>query len=91
METKQTPIRFPVELLNEINDYVGPRERSRFIIEAARKELIRLKQQKAIQNTKGVLKKVDYPEFGTSDDVSGWVRELREKSDNIRREAFDEE
>jgi len=81
METKQTPIRFPVELLNEIDDYVGPRERSRFIIEAARKELIRLKQQTAIQNAKGVLKEGDYPEFASPDDVAGWVREIREKKD----------
>lgn len=83
METKQTPIRFPVDLLKEIDTYIGPRERSKFIIEATRKELSKLKQQEAIQKAKGVLKEEDYPEFTSSDDVADWVRELREKSDIV--------
>lgn len=91
MEKKQTPIRFPVDLLKEIDTYLGPRERSKFIIEATRKELTKLKQQEAIKKVKGVLKKEHYPEFRTPDDVAEWVRELREKSDILRKELFSEE
>lgn len=90
METKQTPIRFPVELLNEIDAYIGPGERSKFIIEAARKELTKLKQKKAIQKVKGILNQEDYPEFASADEVADWIRELREKSDIMRREIFNE-
>lgn len=89
METKQTPIRFPVDLLKDIDKYVGSGQRSKFIIEAANKELIKLKQQQAIQKAKGILSKDDYPEFNTSDDVAKWVRDLRDKSDAKRRELFD--
>ncbi len=88
METKQTPIRFPVDLLKEIDIYVGSGHRSKFVIEAARKELMKIKQQKALQKVKGILKKEDYPEFATSEDVADWVRRLREESEAKRRELF---
>jgi len=89
VEKKQMPIRFPVDLLNELDKYVGSGHKSKFIIEATRKELVKRKQLGAIKKAKGILKEEDYPEFSTSDDVADWVRKLREESDAKRRELFD--
>ncbi|MFZ5632527.1 MAG: hypothetical protein ACOY40_06725 [Bacillota bacterium] len=88
--TKITPIRFPVELLSDLDKYVGERQRSRFIIDATKKELFRVKQKKALQSAAGILKEGDYPEFTTADGVSTWVRKLREETEVRRREIFGE-
>ena len=88
METKLTPIRFPAGLLNEIDKYVGDGNRSNFIIGAARKELHKLKQRKAIHSVAGIFNDNDYPELKTSEDTSNWVRKLREESEARRRELF---
>jgi len=76
--TKITPIRFPVELLSELDKFVGERQRSRFIIEATRKELIKVKQKEALRSAAGIFEDGCYPEFATTNDVSTWVRKLRE-------------
>lgn len=89
-KTRLTPVRFPVELLNEIDRFIGERQRSKFIIDAARKELIKLKQKKALKITAGVFKAEDYPEFGSPEGVSAWVRKLREETEARRREVFGE-
>ncbi|MCL5935102.1 MAG: hypothetical protein M1543_01185 [Firmicutes bacterium] len=88
--TRITPIRFPVELLSDLDKYVGERQRSRFIIDATKKELFRVKQKKALQSAVGIFKEGDYPEFATADDVSTWVRKLREETEVRRREIFGE-
>ncbi len=88
--TKITPIRFPVELLSDLDKYVGERQRSRFIIDATKKELLRVKQKKALLSAAGILKEDNYPEFATADGVSAWVRKLREETEVRRREIFGE-
>lgn len=88
VETKLTPIRFPAGLLNEIDKYVGDGNRSKFIIDAARKELHKLKQRKAIHGVAGIFNDNEYPEFKTSENTSNWVRKLRAESEARRRELF---
>lgn len=90
-KTKLTPIRFPVELLSELDSHIGEGRRSKFIVEATKKELIRLKQRKALKSSQGIFKGEDYPEFSTTDEVSLWVRKLREESEARRRELLGEE
>ncbi|HAG11040.1 MAG TPA: hypothetical protein DCK76_06580 [Desulfotomaculum sp.] len=87
MKTKLTPIRFPAELLAEIDKYIEDGNRSKFIIDAARKELYRLKQRKAIHNAAGIFDEKAYPELKTSEDAADWVRKIREESE-IRRKAL---
>jgi len=87
MKTKLTPIRFPAELLAEIDKYIEDGNRSKFIIDAARKELYRLKQRKAIHNAAGIFDEKAYPELKTSEDAEDWVRRIREESE-IRRKAL---
>jgi metal-responsive CopG/Arc/MetJ family transcriptional regulator len=88
METKLTPIRFPVELLTEIDKFIGDGNRSKFIIDAARKELHRLKQRNAIHNVAGIFNERDYPELKTSEDAANWVRRIREESEVRRGKLF---
>lgn len=90
METKLTPIRFPADLLTELDKYIGDGNRSKFIIDATRKELHRLKQMKVIRNVAGIFNEKDYPELKTSEDASNWVRKIREESEARRRDIFGE-
>ncbi len=90
METKLTPIRFPADLLAEIDRYTEDGNRSKFIIDAARKELFRLKQRKAIHNAAGIFDEKDYPELKTAEDTANWVRKIREESEARRRDLFGE-
>lgn len=85
-KSKLTPIRFPVELLEELDKYIGDGQKSKFIIEATRKELTKIKQKKAILNAAGALKPEDYPQFSTSESIYQWVRQLREQADTQRSE-----
>lgn len=85
-KSKLTPIRFPVELLEELDKYIGDGQKSKFIIEATRKELTKIKQKKAILNAAGALKSEDYPQFSTSESTYQWVRQLREQADTQRSE-----
>jgi len=87
-KTKLTPIRFPADLLADLDKYISDGNRSKFIIDATRKELNRVKQRKAIQNAAGIFEQ-NYPEFKTSEDISNWVRKLREESEARRRELFE--
>ncbi len=88
-KTKLTPIRFPIDLLDDLDKYVSEGNRSKFIIDATRKELHRAKQRKAIQKASGILNQKDYPEFNTSEDTASWVRRLREESEARRRDLFE--
>jgi len=90
-KTKLTPVRFPVELLSDLDSHVGEGRRSKFIVEATKKELTRLKQRKALKSAQGIFKEDIYPEFRTAEEVSEWVRKLREESEVRRRELFSED
>lgn len=82
--TKVTNIRFPVDLINELDKELGKGERSQFIIEATRKELIKRKQARSLQKVKGIIKADEYPEFKDAENVYHWVRESRQGSDKKR-------
>lgn len=90
METKLTPIRLPIDLLSDLDSLVGKRQKSKFIIEATKKELLRLKQKKALQVAAGIFKAEDYPEFSTVADVSAWVKKQRDETEKRRTEIFGE-
>lgn len=80
-ERKMTPIRIPAELLQAIDQHVGPRQRSQFIIEASERELMRRKQLQALEESAGAWADSDYPEL--PDTVEG----LREHLRKLRTEA----
>ncbi len=84
---KLTAVRFPVKLLEEIDRMVGARGRSRFIVEAAAREVQRLRQKKAGEDAFGAWKEVNHPDLDTAEDVAEWVSRNRREGDR----AFDED
>ena len=78
-QVKQKVIKFPLEVIGELERLVQPGKRSEFVVEATRQRLERVKLGQALAKTAGILKSEDYPEFATSEDVAKWVRELRER------------
>ena len=53
MNTKRTHIVIPQQLVAEIDTLVGKRGRSAFLTQAAEKELMRLRQIKALESAAG--------------------------------------
>jgi hypothetical protein len=65
------------DIIYAIDKVVGQRGRSRFLEEAAREKLERLRLDKALVSTAGILKDKDYPEFKDQASINNWVRAQR--------------
>ena len=63
MNVKRTHIVIPQQLVTEIDTLVGKRGRSAFLTQAAEKELMRLRQIKALESLAGAWKDKDHPEL----------------------------
>ncbi len=77
----RTHVALPSDLVGEIDQVAGPRQRSEFIAEAAREKLKRLRLQRAAASVGGSLEQVDIPGWETSESTSAWVRATRRTSD----------
>ena len=75
MNTKRTHIVIPQQLVAEIDTVVGKRGRSAFLAQAAEKELMRLRQLKALKAAAGSWKDQDHPELKQG--AAKWVDHLR--------------
>lgn len=83
MATKRTHVVLPAALIQEIDSFVGRRGRSRFLTEAARNEVRRLRALKALRRARGTWKDVDYPELRAG--AAQWVTDLR-RGEEARRQ-----
>jgi hypothetical protein len=79
MNVKRTHIVIPYQLAAEIDTLVGKRGRSAFLTQAAEKELMRLRQIKALESAAGSWKDKDHPEL--RDGAAKWVKKLRQEYD----------
>jgi hypothetical protein len=79
MNAKRTHIVIPQQLVAEIDTLVGKRGRSNFLTQAAEKELMRLRQIKALEAASGSWKDKDHPELRQG--AAKWVSELRREYD----------
>lgn len=79
MNAKRTHIVIPQQLVAEIDTIVGKRGRSSFLAQAAEKELMRLRQIKALEAVSGSWKDKDHPELRQG--AAKWVKELRREYD----------
>ena len=87
MSTHRMHIAFPSELVQQMDEAVGPRGRSAFLAEVAEAEL-RKRRTLAILDTalKGpIWLDDDHPELPVRDD--DWVRSLRQESERRVQEA----
>ena len=79
MNTKRTHIVIPEELVARIDIIVGKRGRSKFLTQAAEKELMRLRQLKAVEAAAGSWKDKDHPELKRG--AAEWVEKLRREDE----------
>jgi len=79
MNTKRTHIVISQQLVAEIDTIVGKRGRSAFLTQAAEKELVRLRQIKALESAAGSWKDEDHPELKGG--AAKWVKKLRQEYD----------
>jgi Arc/MetJ-type ribon-helix-helix transcriptional regulator len=79
VSTKRTHVVLEEQLVEDIDRLVGARQRSSFLSEAARKELLRRRQIEALKSAAGAWKDKDHPELKPG---SGrWVRKMRQESE----------
>lgn len=79
MNTKRTHVIIPTDIISEIDSFVGARQRSSFLTEAAKKQLMRLRQIAALKTASGAWKDKDHPELKAGS--AKWVRKLRRESE----------
>ncbi len=76
--TRQANFLLPEDLVEELKRNVPKREQSKVMAEALRKELKRLKLQKAMETSFGAWKDKDHPELSQGTDA--FIRKLRKSS-----------
>ena len=77
----RTHVVIPKATVRDIDDLVGRRARSKFLVEAAEEKLRRLRQQAAVRKVTGILKDVDIPGWETPEAASAWVARSRAEDD----------
>jgi hypothetical protein len=83
MSIKRTHIVISEQLVSQIDTLVGKRGRSTFLTQAAEKELMRLRQIKALEAAAGSWKDRDHPELKRG--AAKWVKKLRRDYDRRLR------
>jgi hypothetical protein len=81
--TKQANFLLPEDLLEELKRTVSPRRQSRFVTEALRKELMRLRLAKAIEESFGAWEEKDHPDLAKGTDSC--IRRMRRSTRLARR------
>lgn len=85
----RTHVVMPTDLLRKIDARIGHRQRSKFIVALAEREMARLELLEAAEAAAGSLKGANVPkEWETSESVAKWVHDLRQ-GDLARQERLD--
>jgi hypothetical protein len=79
---KQANFQIPEDLLNQLRETIGKGELSRFVSETLKRELQRLRQLTALDETFGSWKDGEHPELAVG--VDRFVRNIR-KSTRVKR------
>ena len=74
MNNKRTHVVIPEQLVKDIDSLVGTRQRSTFITQAAERELMRMRQLKALDEVVP-WKDKDHPELKQG--AAKWVKKVR--------------
>ena len=83
--TKRTHVVLSERLVKEIDAIVGRRQRSSFLTQAAERELMRLRQLKALKAAAGSWKDKDHPELKGG--AAKWVDKLRRQDEKRFRKV----
>jgi Arc/MetJ-type ribon-helix-helix transcriptional regulator len=79
MITKRTHVVLSSQLVKDIDNLVGSRQRSSFLTQAAEEKLMRLRQLKALEEATGAWKDKDHPELKQG--AAKWVAKLRRQDE----------
>jgi hypothetical protein len=79
MESRRARITLPEELIKEIDEVVGPRGRSAFLVEAARAELRRRRLLKFLRDDQPAWSERDHPELSVG--AGAWVKRIRSEGE----------
>ncbi len=82
MGTRRTHVLLPEDLILEIDELVGPRGRSAFVVDTARNEVRRQRLLQLLQNKEAVWKDEDHPEL--AEGAAAWIRRSRAEDDVSR-------
>jgi Arc/MetJ-type ribon-helix-helix transcriptional regulator len=85
MNPKRTHVVLSEQLVKDIDMLVGSRQRSSFLTQAAQRELMRLRQIKALGEAAGAWKDKDHPELKQG--AAKWVKKLRRQSEGRFKKA----
>ncbi len=79
-EKRRINVTFPAALLEQLDDFVPPRRRNRFIVEATERELRRRRLREVLEDLRRepAWKDEDHPDLMTVEDVDRYIRRLRE-------------
>jgi len=84
----RTHVVLPKDLVDTIDRLVGPRRRSRFLADAARREIAHLELVELACAAAGSAKGTPAPWGETSESIAQWVHDLRQ-DDLSRDDALD--
>jgi hypothetical protein len=79
MATKRAHVVLSEELVTQIDRIVGPRGRSSFLAELARREIKRRHLLELFKTVEPIWKEEDHPEL--EDGAAEWVRKMRTESE----------
>ena len=77
----RTNVLLPEELVEELDQVAGKRKRSRFIVQAIREKLARLKFAEMLTQTAGAWSDENHPEIRTQEDLNRYLRRVRGATD----------
>lgn len=83
MSIVRTHILLPEDLVREIDELVGPRGRSAFIVETARDAVRRRRLLRFLRSDEPAWKEENHPELAKG--AAAWVRKLRDESERATR------
>jgi len=73
----KTHLVFPTELLQTIDQLVGKRKRSKFVVEAAKEKIARERFLKALNEAAGAWTDEDHPDLNTNEDIRIYLDRVR--------------
>ena len=81
METKNTAhVILPVSIVKEIDSIAGKRMRSKFLAEAARERIKRIKLERALEHAAGSWKDTNHPDLAKRG-AAQWVADKRKEDE----------
>src|SRR5262249_38580655 len=82
LKTKRAHVLLPQDLVREIDEIVGPRGRSAFLVETAREAIRRKNLLRFLEDSTPAWKDEDHPELSRG--AAAWVHKLRRENERTQ-------